>query len=49
MKLGEKISKLRKEQNLTQEQLADIMFVSRQTISRWNQILHFQKQIKYYN
>ena len=31
MTLGEKISKLRKQQNYTQEQLADILGVSRQT------------------
>ena len=35
MTLGEKISKLRKEYNYTQEQLADILDVSRQSISKW--------------
>ena len=35
MTLGEKISKLRKEYNYTQEQLADILGVSRQSISKW--------------
>lgn len=35
MRLGEKISKLRKENNYTQEQLADILGVSRQAISKW--------------
>ena len=35
MTLGEKINKLRKENNLTQEQLADILHVSRQSISKW--------------
>ncbi len=35
MKLGEKLSKLRKENNYTQEQLADILGVSRQAISKW--------------
>ena len=35
MTLGEKISKLRKENNYTQEQLADILGVSRQSISKW--------------
>ncbi|MBE6634544.1 MAG: helix-turn-helix transcriptional regulator, partial [Ruminococcaceae bacterium] len=35
MKLGEKISKFRKEYNYTQEQLADILGVSRQSISKW--------------
>ena len=35
MTLGEKITKQRKELNYTQEQLADILEVSRQTISKW--------------
>ena len=35
MTLGEKISKLRKEYNYTQEQLADILGVSRLSISKW--------------
>lgn len=35
MTLGEKLSKLRKECNYTQEQLADIFGVSRQSISKW--------------
>ena len=35
MTLGEKLSKLRKEYNSTQEQLADILGVSRQSISKW--------------
>ena len=35
MTLGEKIAKQRKEQNYTQEQLADILGVSRQSISKW--------------
>lgn len=35
MALGEKLSKLRKENNYTQEQLADILSVSRQAISKW--------------
>ena len=35
MTLGEKLSKLRKENNYTQEQLADIFGVSRQAISKW--------------
>lgn len=35
MILGEKLSKLRKENNYTQEQLADILGVSRQAISKW--------------
>lgn len=35
MTLGYKLSKLRKENNYTQEQLADILGVSRQAISKW--------------
>ncbi len=35
MTLGEKLSKLRKESNYTQEQLADILGVTRQSISKW--------------
>ena len=35
MTTGEKIQKLRKENNYTQEELADIMNVSRQSISKW--------------
>ena len=35
MTLGEKIAKQRKEYNYTQEQLADILGVSRQSISKW--------------
>lgn len=35
MTTGEKLTKLRKENNMTQEQLADILGVSRQSISKW--------------
>ena len=35
MTLGDKLSKLRKESNYTQEQLADVLGVSRQAISKW--------------
>lgn len=35
MTLGDKLSKLRKQNNYTQEQLADILGVSRQSISKW--------------
>ena len=44
MTIGEKITKLRKEQNLTQEQLADILKVSRQSVSKWSVMLHIQIQ-----
>ena len=35
MTLGEKLTKLRKKQNYTQEQLAEILEVSRQSVSKW--------------
>ena len=35
MSLGDKLAKLRKENNYTQEQLAEILGVSRQAVSRW--------------
>ena len=35
MTFGDKLSKLRKENNLTQEQLADMLGVSRQSVSKW--------------
>lgn len=35
MKLSEKIQKCRKEKNLTQEQLAEKLDVSRQSVSKW--------------
>ena len=35
MTLGEKIAKQRKELNYTQEQLADVLGVSRQSIRKW--------------
>ena len=35
MTFGEKLSKLRKESNYTQEQFAEILGVSRQSVSKW--------------
>lgn len=35
MNLGENLKKLRKERNLSQEQLAEMLNVSRQAISKW--------------
>lgn len=46
MTLGEKLSKLRKEQNLTQEQLAQILGVSRQAVSRWESDLAYPETEK---
>ena len=39
MTVGEKIVKLRKQQNLTQEQFADMLKVSRQSVSKWELFL----------
>ena len=41
MSIGEKIVDARKENNLTQEQLAELMGVTRQSISRWEQNLAY--------
>ena len=35
MTLGDKLARLRKENNFTQEQLAELLGVSRQAISKW--------------
>lgn len=44
MTLGEKIVIQRKELNYTQEQLADILGVSRQSISKWeSEVSHILK------
>ena len=46
MTLGEKLAKLRKEYNYTQEQLAEILSVSRQSISKWELDLAFPETEK---
>lgn len=43
MSIGEKIYNLRKEKNMSQEDLANILNVSRQTISKWETGLSFPK------
>lgn len=35
MTFGEKITMIRKENNLTQEQFAEMLNVSRQSVSKW--------------
>lgn len=35
MEFGEKVAQLRKQKNLTQEELADLLFVSRAAVSKW--------------
>ena len=46
MTLGDKLSKLRKENNYTQEQLADILGVSRQAISKWESDISYPETDK---
>ena len=46
MTTGEKLQKLRKDNNYTQEELADIMNVSRQSISKWESDLAFPETEK---
>lgn len=46
MTTGEKIAKLRRESNYTQEQLADILGVSRQAISKWESDIAFPETDK---
>lgn len=46
MTLGEKLTKLRKENNYTQEQLADILGVSRQSISKWESDISYPETDK---
>ncbi len=46
MTLGEKIAKQRKELNFTQEQLAEILCVSRQSVSKWESDLAFPETEK---
>ena len=41
MSIGERISSLRKEQNISQGQLAQALDVSRQAVSKWeNEVSH---------
>ena len=35
MTMGEKLAKLRRQHNLTQEQFAELLMVSRQSVSKW--------------
>ena len=46
MTTGEKLQKLRKDNNYTQEELADIMNVSRQSISKWESDVAFPETEK---
>ena len=52
MYLGDNIFFLRKQKKITQEQLAEIMNVSRQTVSRWESndvIPELNKLVEYAN
>lgn len=46
MTTGEKIAKLRREKNYTQEQFADILNISRQSVSKWESDLAFPETDK---
>ena len=46
MTTGEKIANLRKKKNLTQEQLAEILGVARQSVSRWEMGVAFPETEK---
>ena len=46
MSLGEKLAKLRRENNYTQEQLAEVLNVSRQSISKWESDLVYPETDK---
>lgn len=46
MNTGKKISEARKSKNLTQEQLAELMSVTRQTVSRWESDLAYPEMEK---
>lgn len=46
MTLGDKLAKLRRENNYTQEQLADILGVSRQSVSKWESDLAYPETDK---
>ena len=46
MTIGEKLQQLRKDSNYTQEELADIMGVSRQSISKWESDVAFPETEK---
>lgn len=46
MTFGEKLAKLRKRDNYTQEQLADLLGVSRQAVSRWESDLAYPETDK---
>lgn len=46
MTFGDKLAKLRKQKNLTQEQLADMLNVSRQSVSKWESDISYPETEK---
>ena len=46
MTFGDKLSKIRKENNYTQEQLAEVLGVSRQAVSKWESDLTYPETDK---
>ncbi len=46
MTFGEKLAKLRKEENYTQEQLAELLDVSRQSVSKWESDISYPETTK---
>lgn len=46
MKTGKKIAEARRDKNLTQEQLADMLQVTRQSVSRWESDLAYPEMEK---
>jgi len=47
MTTGQKITDLRKKNNITQEQLADLVNVSRQSVSKWESDLAYPETEKF--
>ena len=48
MNLGEKIYKLRKERNLSQEALAEFVGTTRQAISKWENNQGYPETVRYF-
>lgn len=46
MKIGKKIADARRDKNLTQEQLAELMHVTRQSVSRWESDMSYPEMDK---
>lgn len=46
MKIGKKIAEAKRDKNFTQEQLAELMQVTRQSVSRWESDLAYPEMDK---